>query len=182
MLTRFIRSVASMLDPRAYVHMFRLIHYWNYSHVSPRRAARIGAGVALAPNVSLRNGSRIEIGDRSHIGEYCALWAGDSSGRIIIGEDALLGPQVYITASNYRFDPGLPVMRQPRIERDVVIGAGVWLGARVIVLPGIHIGDGCVIGAGSVVTQDLPPGAVAVGVPSRVIRMRDGGEVPGSST
>ena len=132
----------------------------------------------LAPNVSFRNGERIEIGARSHIGEYCSLWAGDEGGRILIGEDALFGPLVYITASNYDYGSGSPVWRQPHIEEDVVIGADVWLGARVIVLPGVAVGDSCIVAAGSVVTRDLPPGAVAAGAPARILKMRDGGPAP----
>jgi acetyltransferase-like isoleucine patch superfamily enzyme len=178
MLTRALRFVASILDPRPYLFMFRLVHYWNYAHVTPRRKVRIGPGVALSPNVSLRNGERIEIGARSHIGEHCALWAGERGGRIVIGEDALFGPRVYITASNYRFETGTPVMRQPRVEEDVIIGADVWLGASVIVLPGVTIGDGCIVAAGGVVTRNLPPGAIAAGVPARIVKMRDGGPVP----
>jgi acetyltransferase-like isoleucine patch superfamily enzyme len=181
MLSRAFRLLGSILDPRPYLHFFRLVHYWNYSHVTPRRKARIGPGVALAPNVSFRNGERIEIGARSHIGENCALWAGDKEGRILIGEDALFGPDVYVTASNYRYEPGTPVMRQPRIEQDVIIGADVWLGAGVVVLPGVTVGDGCVLAAGCVVTRDLPPGAVAAGIPARIVKMRDGSPVPEGS-
>lgn len=146
--------------------------------MTPRRKARIGPGVLLAPNVSFRNGERIEIGSRSHIGENCSLWAGEGGGRILIGEDALFGPQVYITASNYDYGSGAPVWRQPRIEEDVVIGADVWLGARVIVLPGVTVGEGSIVAAGSVVTRDLPPGAVAAGVPARILKMRDGRPPP----
>jgi acetyltransferase-like isoleucine patch superfamily enzyme len=173
-LTRARALAASLVDPRAYLHLFRLLHYWNYAHVTPRRKARIGSGVRLAPNVSFRNGERIEIGARSHIGEFCSLWAGDRDGRIVIGEDALFGPRVYITASNYSYTSGSPVWRQPRVEQDVVIGSDVWLGVRVVVLPGVTIGDGCVVAAGSVVTHDLPPGVVAAGVPARIIKARDG--------
>lgn len=178
MLSRIRGLLASIFDPRVYLHVFRLLHYWNYAHVTPRRRARLGPGVALSPNVSLRNGERIEIGARSHIGEYCSLWAGDSEGRIVIGEDALFGPRVYITASNYRYDAGAPVWRQPRAEADVVIGSDVWLGADVIVLSGVTIGDGCVVAAGGIVTRDLPPGTVAAGVPARVVKMRDGRAAP----
>jgi acetyltransferase-like isoleucine patch superfamily enzyme len=173
-LARAQRLVTSVLDPRPWLHLVRLVHYVNYSHVSQVRQARIGAGVVMAPNVSLRFGERVEIGARAHVGERCALWAGKSSGRILLGEDALLGPEVYITASNYRTAPGPPIMTQPRDEADVVIGRDVWLGARVIVLPGVTVGDGCVVGAGSVVTRSLPPGSIAVGAPARVVGARGG--------
>ncbi len=126
----------------------------------------------------MRNGERIEIGARSHIGEYCSLWAGDRTGRITICEDAVLGPNVYLTASNYDFMAGSPVWSQPRTEADIVIGKDAWLGAGVIVLPGVTVGDGCIVGAGSVITRDLPPQTVAVGVPATVVKMRDGSPAP----
>ena len=172
------RLIASLFDPRPYFHLFRLLHYWNYSHVSPRRKAELGPGILMAPTVSFRNGERIKIGARAHIGEYCSLWAGDHGGRIVIGEDALFGPNVYITASNYDYTSGAPVWRQRKVEQDVVIGADVWLGAGVIVLPGVTVGEGCIVAAGSVVTGDLPPRAVAAGVPARVLKMRDGSPPP----
>jgi acetyltransferase-like isoleucine patch superfamily enzyme len=177
MLARQISFLRSILDPRTYLHLLRLAHYWNYAHVSPRRKATIGAGARIAPTVSLRNGERIEIGARSHIGEGCSLWAGETTGRIVIGEDALFGPDVFVTASNYKYAPGTPIVLQPRVERDVTIGQDVWLGARTIVLPDVTIGDGCVVAAGSVVTRSLPPGAVAAGVPARVVKLRDGSPV-----
>ena len=166
-----LRALASILDPRPWLHVLRLVHFYNYSHVSQVRRARIGPGVKLAPNVSMRAGERIEIGARAHVGAYCSLWAGDTS-RIVLGEDALLGPEVYITAANYEIAAGTAIMTQPRKEADVVIGRDVWLGARVIVLAGVTIGDGCVVGAGSVVTRSLPPNSIAVGSPARVVGQR----------
>jgi acetyltransferase-like isoleucine patch superfamily enzyme len=160
-----------VVDPRPWLHLLRLVHFYNYSHVSQVRRARIGSGVRMAPNVSLRSGERVEIGARAHVGAYCSLWAGETS-RIVLGEDALLGPEVYITTSNYGTMPGQPIMTQPRTEADVVIGRDVWLGARVIVLPGVTVGDGCVVGAGSVVTRSLPPNSIAVGAPARVVGQR----------
>ena len=169
---RAVGFVLSLADPRAWLQLFRLVHYYNYDHVRPRRLADIGPGVRMAPNVSLRNGERIKIGAYSHIGGHCWLWAGDSVGRITLGRHALLGPEVFITASNYQTEPGIPVMDQPKLERDVVVGDDVWLGARVVVVPGVEIGDGCIVGASSVVTRSIPAGSIAVGNPARVVGLR----------
>jgi len=163
---------SSLVDPRAWFQLFRLVHYYNYTHVSSLRLADIGPGVRMAPNASLLNGERIKIGAYSHIGAHCSIWAGDSVGRIILGRHALLGPEVFITASNYQTEPGTPVMDQPKLERDVVIGDDVWLGARVMVVAGVDIGDGCIIGASSVVTRSIPAGSIAVGNPARVVGRR----------
>lgn len=168
-LAAFAKSV---IDPRAWSQLLRLIHYYNYSHVKPRRRMALGPGVRIAPNVSFANAERIEIGAGAHVGARCSLWAGNSRGRILIGDHALLGPDVFITASDYQFEPGTPIVDQPKNERDVVVGRGTWLGARVIVVAGVHIGDGCVIGAGSVVTRSLPADTIAVGNPARVIGKR----------
>jgi acetyltransferase-like isoleucine patch superfamily enzyme len=63
-------------------------------------------------------------------------------------------------------------MDQPMDERDVIIGADVWLGARVMVVAGVEIGDACIIGASSVVTRSIPAGSIAVGNPARVVGHR----------
>lgn len=165
--------IASFLNPLTYFQVVRLLHYYGYSHVLPRRHVTMGAGATLAPNVSLRNGERISIGDRSKVGERAYLWAGDGSGRVTIGEDCRIGPEVFITASDYGLAPDEKISRQPRNERNVVIGNDVWLGARVFVAAGVTIGDGCVVSAGSVVSKSLPPGSVAVGIPARIVRRRE---------
>jgi acetyltransferase-like isoleucine patch superfamily enzyme len=162
----------SIVDPRAWIHLLRVVHYYNYSHVRPRRLADIGPGVRMAPNVSMMNAERITIGAYSHIGARCSLWAGNSVGRITLGHHALLGPEVFITAANYRLEPGTPIMDQPMDERDVVIGPDVWLGARVVVGAGVEIGEGSVVAAHSFVTRSLPPGSIAGGNPARIIGRR----------
>jgi acetyltransferase-like isoleucine patch superfamily enzyme len=171
--TRWRGLVASFLNPWTYFQVVRLLHYYGYSHVLPRRHVTMGAGATLAPNVSLRNGERISIGARSKVGERAYVWAGDGSGRVTIGEDCRIGPEVFITASDYGLAPEEKISQQPRNERDVVIGNDVWLGARVFVAAGVTIGDGCVVSAGSVVSKSLPPGSVAVGVPARIVRRRE---------
>jgi acetyltransferase-like isoleucine patch superfamily enzyme len=164
-----------MVDPRAWSQLARLVHYYNYTHVSQRRQVMLGPGVRLAPNVSFANGKRIEIGAYSHVGARCSLWAGDSTGRIVLGEHALLAPEVFITSSDYQFEPGIPVMDQAKNEADVIVGRDVWLGAKVMVVAGVHIGDGCIVGAGSVVTRSLPANSIAVGNPAQIVGQRSAG-------
>jgi acetyltransferase-like isoleucine patch superfamily enzyme len=165
--------LATALDPMTYFQVVRLLHYYSYSHVRPRRHVTKGKTSRLAPNVSLRNGERIVIGERTNVGERAYLWAGDESGRITIGDDCRLGPEVFVTASDYSLSPDEKIVEQERQERDVVIGNDVWLGARAFVGAGVTIGDGCVVSAGSVVTKSLPPGSVAVGIPARIVRRRE---------
>jgi acetyltransferase-like isoleucine patch superfamily enzyme len=171
-LTKLLRFISSILDPRVYLHFFRLAHYFNYSHVRERRLITIGPQTAIAPNVSFRNGERIVIGRKSHIGERCYLWAGNETGRILIGDHVSLAPEVFITASDYQFVAGVPFRDQPKRERDVKIGDDVWLGTGVVVTAGVEIGSGCIVGAGAVVTKSLPPNSIAGGVPAKVISSR----------
>lgn len=182
---KLLAAVQSFLDPRAYVHLLRLLHYYNYAHVKQKRKLTLGPGVKMAPNVSLRNAERIQIGARTHIGERCYLWAGADHARVVIEEDALFAPRVFIIASNYQYaDRATPIMRQPRAERDVHIGRDVWLGTNVVVVAGVSVGEGSVVAAGSVVTRDIPPWSVAAGVPAKVIGRRGEDDViqPGLSS
>ena len=179
-LERARRLVRSVTDLRPYLHVFRLLHYYNYTHVAERRLVDMGPGVQFAPNVSITNGERVSIGEGSHVGANCHLWAGNRAGRIIIGRYALFGPEVFLTASDYAFELGARVMDQPTVERDVSIGDHVWLGARVMVVAGVDIGEGCIVGAGAVVTKSLPPWSIAAGVPARVVGRRTLGVAPSS--
>nr|WP_319386762.1 acyltransferase [uncultured Roseibium sp.] len=152
--------------------MLKIINYYNYTHVTPLRAVQLGADPAISPNSNFSNPERIEIGDRCRIGARCTLWAGPGTGRVIIGDDVLFGPEVLVTAANYRYNDGSPVTSQAMDEADVVIGDDVWLGARAIVLPGASIGNGSIIGAGALVKGDIPPFSIAVGTPARVVAQR----------
>jgi maltose O-acetyltransferase len=85
-----------------------------------------------------------------------------------------MGPDVVIMTTAHAFeDPSSLVRLQGDVPiRSVTIGNDVWIGTRSIILPGVTLGDGCIIGAGSVVTRSVPPFAVAAGNPARVIRQR----------
>ena len=144
-------------------------------------AIRVGRDTRIGPFVSLSAGmvpgqpmlhdAVVVIGDRCLIGRGSSI-VGHFSVRI--GDDVYTGPNVYITDQNHGLDDvGLPIgVQSPAPERPVSIGDGAWLGAGVVVLPGVTIGRGVAVGAGSVVTADLPDFAVAVGSPARVVRLR----------
>lgn len=169
---RGLRLLLSLLDPRAWLHLFKMVNYWNFSHVQPMRQVRRGVGCGISPDAVFSNPARIELGDRVEIGSRCHLWAGHAAARIMIGDDCLFGPEVLVTAASYRYNDGHPVTAQKMDEADIVIGRDVWLGTRAVVLPGVTIGDGAIIGAGAVVRDDIPAMAIAVGQPARVVGQR----------
>jgi acetyltransferase-like isoleucine patch superfamily enzyme/GT2 family glycosyltransferase len=167
---RFLRLIGGVLDPRAYIHMLRIVNYWNYTHARPRRSLNLGRKVEISPDAVFANPTRIEIGARSIVTSMVRVLAGGIHGRIRIGENVMIGPGALLTAATYRTDEAGPFRDRAMEERDVIVEDNVWIGAGAVVLPGVHIGTGAIIGAGSVVTKDVPAGAVHVSAASRVVR------------
>lgn len=96
------------------------------------------------------------------------------AGNIIIGDDVLAASDVFIINYNHGMSPQTCSYLDNKLEiSEVIIDNGVWLGNNVIVLPGVHIGEKTIIGAGSVVTKDIPPYSIAVGNPAKVIKKYD---------
>lgn len=141
-------------------------------HIEPWLTLRPGADAMVHPNVSFRCGHNVEIGSNTRIQIGCVLWASPNA-RIRIGDDSGLGPGVMVFSSNHGTRPGMSYVEQTWTEKDVTIGRDVWIGSGSILLPGVTIGDHCVIAAGSVVTHSLPAGCVAAGVPARPIRSKE---------
>ena len=118
--------------------------------------------------------SKISLGDRVIIRPGCMLFADPREGGagISIESDVMLGSGVHIYVHNHRFDdPTIPVIDQGHYRSaPVSVERGAWIGACTIILAGVTIGRNAVVGAGSVVTQDVPACAVAGGNPARVLR------------
>ena len=142
------------------------------------RAIRVGRDTMIGPYVSLSAGMAptqellsdriVEIGDRVLIGRNSSIVG---HFHIVIEDDVFFGPNVYVTDQNHAFDDlQTPIGKQSMPEEPVRIGAGSWIGTNSVVLPGVTIGKHVAIGAGSVVTADLPDNSVAVGSPARVIQ------------
>jgi acetyltransferase-like isoleucine patch superfamily enzyme len=129
-------------------------------------------GVIINRNcmVQAKNGP-IRLGRRTSLGSNSVVV---SLGGIDIGEAVLTAAGCYISAGAYEFDNlATPVMDQRVYTKGPIrIGSKAWLGTRVVVLDGVSIGIGAVVGAGAVVTTDLPENAVAVGVPAKIVRYR----------
>lgn len=111
-------------------------------------------------------GNHISVGNNVFINYNCTLL---DVGKITIGDNCMLAPNVAIYTAGH---PLHPDSRNSGYEygMDVTIGNHVWIGGSVVITPGVRIGDCCVIGAGSVVTKDIPAWSLAVGNPCRVIR------------
>ena len=90
-------------------------------------------------------------------------------GHIYVGDQVMFGPNVTVATANHPIDPSLRE-RGLQYNKDVHIGDNVWIGAGVVIVPGVRIGKNSVIGGGSVVTKDIPENVVAVGNPCRVLR------------
>ena len=170
--SRLLRLAKSTLDPRAWLHLVKIVNYYNHTHVAPLRKVSLGADASISPDAVFSYPERISIGDHVRIGSRCHIWAGPGSGSITIGNDVLFGPEVMLTAATYRHEDGAPVSAQAMREADIVIGNDVWLATRALVLPGSRIGDGSIIAAGAVVNGNVEPGTIMAGSPARQVGTR----------
>lgn len=152
-----------------------------YEAIVNEYAISIGCDTVIGKSVVLSAGwgpgheglprDMLSIGDRCLIGRGSSLVA---QGSIVIEDDVWTGQQVHITDMNHGYvDIDLPISRQADPDAPVRVGAGSWLGHGVVVLPGVTIGRHVAVGAGSVVTHDLPDLSVCVGAPCRPIRRYD---------
>jgi acetyltransferase-like isoleucine patch superfamily enzyme len=133
---------------------------------------RIGDGALISRGcvISGKDGP-LSIGARTNIGAGCVMYA---STRLEIGADTMLAAQCYIGGGRYRVlgRTDVPIAEQPEPRLGVVIEDDCWLGAGAIVVDGVRIGRGSVVGAGAVVTRDVEPYSVVVGVPARKVATR----------
>ena len=176
----FVGRHVQILFPRR-LHLGRNVFLGANSYIS----AYARDGMRFADDVRIREGAWIQatatldrpgvgltIGKSTYIGPRCLLGAG---GGIAIGARVAFGAGVQLLAEDHAFaDANTPIQEQGVTRRGITIGDDAWLGNNVIVLDGVRIGHGAVIGAGAIVTRDVPDGGVAVGNPARVVRVRSG--------
>jgi len=138
---------------------------------------RVGEGVFLGRGtiLSCKDGD-IALGDHVNIGFHSEIFSGS---RVRVGRHGLFAAYTYLVGGGHEFESAaVPVIEQKRSSRGTTLGETVWLRAGAKVMVGVSIGDHVVVCAGAVVTDDLPSGAVAVGVPARVVRTREAAAAP----
>jgi len=153
--------------------------YWRHNFrragknltVFPRTRIDRPRNITVGSDFSLNHGSVLrneatgtfQAGNKVALGMHCLI---DYSGGLVLGDDVVISDEAQVHTHNHGLNPHtVPTYRR------LTMGSGVWIGGRAIILPQVSsIGDGAVIGAGSVVTKDVPPHCVVAGNPARVIR------------
>jgi maltose O-acetyltransferase len=131
--------------------------------------------VKCGKNINIERGANfgrnVEIGDYSGIGQNAQLF---TQAKITIGKNVMMGPEVIILTQNHAHENiEIPMEQQGNQQPSpVLIDDDVWIGIRAIILPGVHIGKSSIIGAGSVVTKDVPPFSIVGGNPAKIIKTR----------
>ncbi|NLW91131.1 MAG: acyltransferase [Syntrophomonadaceae bacterium] len=134
----------------------------------------VGNNAVLGANIDMYaiNGGKIQIGNRFSANKNCMIDASEN-GSIIIGDNVLLARNVTIRSSDHVFSRlDIPIRDQGHRGGEIIIGNDVWIAANAVILPDVNIGYGCVIGAGCVVTNDIPPLSIVAGVPGKIIGTR----------
>ncbi len=140
------------------------------STVAKQCLDKAGKNVNIEQGANFGSGRGIWLGDYSGLGLDCSV-----RGPLEIGNNVMMGPDVIILTDNHGFARiDIPMTEQPTSPaKKVIIGNDVWIGTRVIILPGVTIGNGVIIGAGAIVTKDIADYAIAAGNPARIIRYRN---------
>lgn len=152
-----------------------IIEDFVYMDALSQKGVLLGNNVTIAKFTTIQCtgviqelGVGLEIGDNSAVGAYSFLGA---QGGIKIGSNVIMGPKVGIHAENHTYqDPKTPIRLQKTSRKGIVIEDNCWIGANSTIVDGVHIHQGCVVAAGSVVTKDVPPHTLVAGVPARVLK------------
>jgi acetyltransferase-like isoleucine patch superfamily enzyme len=130
----------------------------------------VGNGVFLGRGtvLSCKDGD-IVLGDHVNIGFFSEIFSGS---KVVVGSHGLFAAQTYLVGGGHDFEGAEPVLRQERRSSGISLGENVWLGTGAKILDGVTIGKDVVVGAGAVVNAPLPDGAVAAGIPARILRTR----------
>jgi len=170
----FAQIISVTFSVTFFKHLFSLFAYYIINYVRGRKIISIGSNSKIHPTVILRQAERISIGKNCLINHNNVLQAGKKTGRIVIGDYVHTGANVMMFAFNHVYDDlTIPSILQDYDDGDIFIEDDVWIGAGSIILPGLKIGEGAIIAAGSVVNKDVPKFSIVGGVPAKIIKLRN---------
>ena len=154
---------------------WRLYFKSTMAELSKKKFKRFGAGAEFRPGANAVTCSKIELGNNVVIRPGTMLFADPrltNEGEILIEDDVMLGSGVQIYVAHHCYNnPNLPIIHQGHMQSQTVrLRKGCWIGANAIIFAGVEIGENYVVGAGSIVTKDIPSKCVAIGSPARVIK------------
>ena len=159
--------IAGIIEPLKNTYYYRMKGYY-YEYKIRRTAQDIGTGLSVRGESTVT--SKTVLGDHTHF--HGIDIRGD--GAVTIGDNFHAGSGCQIITHNHNYDSGDAIpYDDTNIRKDVTIGDNVWFGVNVLVLPGVSIGEGAIIQAGSAVVDDIPKGAIAGGHPAEVFSHRD---------
>lgn len=166
---------ADRLGPDVPWTHWRLYFKSTMTALATEKFKHFGTGAEFRPGAYAITCSKIELGSNVVIRPGTMLFADPcltDRGKILIEEDVMLGSGVHIYTSNHRYDnPNNPIINQGHMpSKTVRLRKGCWIGANTIILAGVEIGENSVVGAGSVVTRNVPARTVAIGSPAKVVR------------
>ena len=148
-----------------------LIQARTFLHCDRFNSISVGAGCEIQSFSRIMTyGGNIKLGDRCSVNPFTIIYG---HGGVEIGSMVRIAAHVVIVSGNHGFDRmDIPIMEQETVRKRIIINDDVWIGAGAKILAGVTINRGAVIGAGSVVTHDVPENAIVVGIPARVIKFR----------
>lgn len=161
---RTLRTLWSVVS----LFLFRLspkpLHNWR-SFLLRCFGAKVGREVHVYPNVKIWAPWNLDLSDKCGIANGTILY---SQGKITIGSKSVISQGAHLCTGTHDYTkPGFPLITKP-----IHIGNNAWIAAEVFILPGITIGDGCIIGARSVVTKDMPPDMICAGHPCKPLKVK----------
>lgn len=183
-LISWIQALIGCMPGRIGITMRRVWFGWRFTHSG---LLHIGVGCQFIAPRSMKFSGTTFINDRCYfnadggllsVGDWTAFNYGAHinaacGGSIIIGAHCPIGPGVVMRTAGHRFSSvDDNIQSQGHDLADIIIEDDCWIGANAVILGGVHIGRGAIVGAGAVVTKDIPSMAIAVGVPAKVIKYR----------
>ena len=173
-----IRLLSCFILSKSKRKAFRKKHLDMLQSASLNQTIHLGKKVKIASDVLLEE--NIDIGNYSYVKENSKIFRNTIIGKFCsIATDVTIGasshPSDFLSTHPFQYDPGYLSDTPPlswNTFRPTIIGNDVWIGCHSIIIGGINIGNGVIIGAGSVVTKDVPPYAIVVGAPARILRYR----------